>query len=56
MQCIAGAVSAGAAASGTRVWLVAHFGHLLTARRRRVLSVGLIAGGVLAGGLVGPTP
>jgi hypothetical protein len=56
MQCIAGAMSAGAAASGSRAWIVARYGHLLTRRRRRVLTVGLIAGGVLAGGLVGPVP
>jgi hypothetical protein len=56
IQCIAGAMSAGAAATGTRAWVVARYGHLLTARRRRALTVGLITAGVLAGGLVGPTP
>jgi hypothetical protein len=56
IQCIAGAMSAGAAATGMRAWVVARFGHVLTGRRRRALTVGLIAGGVLAGGLVGPTP
>jgi hypothetical protein len=56
MQCIAGAAASGAAATGLRAWLAVRFGHHLTAQRKRVLTVVLLSAGVLAGGLVGPTP
>lgn len=56
MQCIAGAMTAGAAASGSRVWLVARAGRWLTPRRKRAITAGLIAVGVIGAGLVGPTP
>jgi hypothetical protein len=56
MQCIAGAMAAGAAASGSRWWIVARFRAALTPRRKRALSVTLIGVGVVAGGLIGPTP
>jgi hypothetical protein len=56
LQCIAGAMAAGAAASGSRWALVARFRDALTPRRRKALSAVLIGAGVLAGGLVGPTP
>jgi hypothetical protein len=56
VQCIAGAMTAGAAATGVRAWLAAHAGPWLTAGRKRALTGVLIAGAVLAAGLVGPTP
>jgi hypothetical protein len=56
IQCLAGAMAAGAAASGSRWWLVARFRRALTPGRRKALSAVLIGAGVLAGGLIGPTP
>jgi hypothetical protein len=56
VQCIAGAMAAGAAATGTRAWLVAHAGRWLTAGRRGVLTGVLIVAGVLGAGVIGPTP
>jgi hypothetical protein len=56
MQCMAGAMTAGVAATGARVWIGARWGHLLTPRRKRAFTAVLIAGGVLAAGTVGPTP
>jgi hypothetical protein len=55
-QCMAGAMTAGVAATGARVWIGARWGHLLTPRRKRAFTAVLIAGGVLAAGVVGPTP
>ena len=49
-------MAAGAAASGSRWWLVARFQRVLTPRRRKALTAVLIGAGVLAGGLVGPAP
>jgi hypothetical protein len=56
VQCIAGAMAAGAAATGTRAWLVAHAGRWLTAGRKRALTAVLIVAGVLGAGVIGPTP
>jgi hypothetical protein len=56
MQCVAGAMAAGAAATGLRGWVVARAGGWLTPRRRTWLTRVLIGGGVLAAGLIGPTP
>jgi hypothetical protein len=56
IQCMAGAMAAGAAATGSRWWIVARFRAALTPGRRKALSAVLIGAGVLAGGLVGPTP
>jgi hypothetical protein len=56
VQCIAGAMTAGAAATGSRVWLVSRAGAWLTPRRKRALTGVLVVGGVLAAGVVGPTP
>ena len=56
IQCIAGAMTVGAAASGSRWWLVARFRDALTPGRKKALSVGLIIAGVLAGGMIGPSP
>jgi hypothetical protein len=55
MQCVAGAMYAGAAATGARAWLVARFGHLMSPGRKRALTVLLITAGVLAGAVIGPT-
>jgi hypothetical protein len=56
MQCMAGAMSAGAAATGLRAWAVVRFGHLLTPGRRRVLTGVLLSAGVVACGVFVPTP
>jgi len=56
MQCVMGAATAAAGASGLRAWMAAKAGPWLTPRRRKALTGALIAGGVLAGGLIGPTP
>jgi hypothetical protein len=49
-------VAAGAAATGSRWWLVARFPDALTPGRKKALSAILITAGVLAGGMIGPTP
>jgi hypothetical protein len=54
MQCVAGAMSAGAGATGARAWLVIRFGHLMTPRRKQALTAILITAGVLAGAMIGP--
>lgn len=56
MQCMAGAMTAGATATGVRAWLVARAPRWLTERRRRAMTVTLVACGVLAGGAIGPSP
>jgi hypothetical protein len=56
MQCMAGAMAAGAGATGIRAWLVARSPAWLTARRRVLLTRGLLAGGLFAAMLVGPSP
>jgi hypothetical protein len=56
MQCVAGAMAAGAAATGSRWWLIARFRGALTPHRRKALSAVLIGAGVLAAGMIGPTP
>lgn len=56
MQCIAGAMTAGAAATGTRAWLIALAPRWLTPARRLGASRGLIVLGVLIAGLIGPSP
>lgn len=55
MQCVAGAMSAGAAATGVRAWLVARSPAWLTPSRRRHLTRALLVAGVLAAALVGPS-
>jgi len=49
---MAGALTAGAAATGVRAYLLARLGR----RTRRVLTGVLVTGGVLAAGVLGPTP
>lgn len=56
MQCMAGAMAAGASASGTRAYLIARAPHWFAGRRRTILTRGLIAAGLIAASLVGPTP
>ncbi|MDP2713018.1 MAG: hypothetical protein Q8O56_17545 [Solirubrobacteraceae bacterium] len=56
IQCMAGAMAAGAGATGIRAWLVARAPSWLTPRRRKALTRGLLVAGVLSAGLVGPTP
>ncbi len=51
-QCAMGAMTAGAAATGMRAWLVARSPSWLTARRRRAVTGVLLGAGVLAAGLV----
>ena len=54
VQCIAGAMTAGAAATGARAWLAVHAGRWPTPGRKRALTGVLIAAGVLGAGIVGP--
>ena len=56
IQCMAGAMTAGAAATGLRAWLVVRFGPLLTPRRKRVLTAVLLGLGVLVCGVFVPAP
>jgi hypothetical protein len=56
MQCIAGAMVAGTAATGSRWWIIARFRDALTPGRKKALSAVLITAGVLVGGMIGPTP
>lgn len=56
MQCMAGAMAAGAGATGMRAWLVARAPQWLTPRRLTLLTRGLIGAGVLGAALVGPSP
>lgn len=55
VQCMAGAMAAGASATGIRAWLVARSPAWLTPDRRRRMTIGLIVCGVLAAGLIGPS-
>lgn len=55
MQCMIGAMSAGATATGLHAWLVARAPLWLTASRQRVLTYMLLAVGVLAAGVIGPS-
>ena len=45
-------MTAGAAATGARAWLATR----LTPRAKRAVTGALVVGGVLAAGIVGPTP
>jgi hypothetical protein len=48
MQCMAGAMTAGAAASGTRAFVAARHFSWMTPRRLRALTVALLAAALLA--------
>lgn len=57
MQCMAGAMVAGAGASGMRAWLIARAPLWFTSGRRALLTGGLLVTGVIAAGLIGtPQP
>ena len=56
VQCIAGAMTAGAAATGARAWLAVHAGRWMTGPRKRAVTSVLIVAGLLGAGLVGPAP
>lgn len=55
-QCMAGAMAAAGSATGLRAWIVARSPAWLTPGRKRHLTRALIAAGVLAAGVVGPSP
>ena len=50
MQCMAGAMTAGAGATGVRAWLGAHSPRWMTARRLKSITVAILAVGILAAG------
>jgi len=54
MQCVAGAMTAGAAATGLRSWLAIRAPAWLTPPRKRILTTVILACGVVAAGLIGP--
>jgi hypothetical protein len=49
-------MTAGAAATGSRAWLVAHGGRWLTPARKRATTAALLVVGMLGAGILGPTP
>jgi len=55
MQCMVGAMSAAATATGLRAWLVARAPRWLTPGRQRRLTQALVIAGVLAAGVIGPS-
>lgn len=55
MQCMVGAMTAGATATGLRAWLVARAPLWLTAARQRQLTWALLVAGVFAAGVIGPS-
>lgn len=55
MNCMMGAMSAGATATGLRAWLVARNPRWLTPARQRRLTYTLLALGALAAGVIGPS-
>jgi hypothetical protein len=50
MQCMASAMTAGAAATGMRAWIATHSPAWMTARRLKVTTAAILAAGVLASG------
>ena len=50
MQCMATAVTAGAAATGIRAWLAARSPSWMTPRRLKAVTAAILAAGVLAAG------
>lgn len=55
MQCVAGAMTVAGGATGLRAWLVARSPAWLTPPRRKHVSRALMALGVLACGVAGPS-
>jgi hypothetical protein len=50
IQCMASAMTAGAAATGMRAWLATRSPSWMTARRLKLATAALLAAGVLASG------
>jgi hypothetical protein len=50
MQCMASAMTAGAATTGVRAWVATHNPRWMTARRLKLTSAALLTVGVLASG------
>jgi hypothetical protein len=50
MQCMASAMTAGAAATGMRAWLATHQPKWMTPRRLKLATGAILAAGVLASG------
>jgi hypothetical protein len=56
IQCVAGAMTAVGAASGSRLWLEARFSALARPRVQKVARRSIVVAGVLAAGVLGPSP
>jgi hypothetical protein len=56
MQCMAGAMTAGAATTGLRAWVATRAFSWLTPRRRTFITRTVMVAGVIAAALAGPTP
>jgi hypothetical protein len=52
MQCMMGAMSAGAAATGTRSWLATRRWRWLTPSRMRTITIALVTGALIASTVV----
>jgi hypothetical protein len=50
MQCMATAMTAGAAATGMRAWIASHTPHWMTPRRLKMTTAAILAVGVLVAG------
>jgi hypothetical protein len=50
MQCMAGAMTAGAAATGARAWIATHRPEWITPGRLKAITAALLTLGVLAAG------
>jgi hypothetical protein len=50
MQCMATAMTAGAAATGMRAWIATHTPSWMTPRRLKITTAAILAVGVLAAG------
>jgi hypothetical protein len=50
MQCMASAMTAGAAATGMRAWIATHSPSWMTQRRLKLATAAILAAGVLASG------
>jgi hypothetical protein len=57
MQCMATAMTTGAAATGMRAWIAAHQPHWMTPRRLKITTAAILTAGVLAAGShISPAP
>ena len=50
MQCMASAMTAGAAVTGMRAWIASHSPHWMTPRRLKLTTAAILCLGVLAAG------